>query len=253
MDIIFEKVLENTVATLDYASAVGFPTRALITRNINYMPEYIDRISFSKGSFLQAFDLLRQKKVTVLSSQKVFSFVAYNPAMHDPAQLFSAPSLPAKHTIAEYVNNVKKQCGDLVSRGNINMLNREEKKTLIELFTLTDPEHLDDLNLDSAIEDLKYARADFRTIDKFEIGHFLGFYLDSPQDIFMKQVLERWISLVKIYAKLSLMEKDLTEEDRELIKSIKYPNVEQFNNETEIMNYWPFTLSPRPRELNFKS
>ena len=76
MDIVLQKVLDSGIASMEYASSDGFPTRALLTRNINYMPDYIDRMVFMGGSFLEAFDLLRERKITILSSQRVFNFIS---------------------------------------------------------------------------------------------------------------------------------------------------------------------------------
>ena len=63
MDIVLQKVLDSGIASMEYASSAGFPTRALLTRNINYMPDYIDRMVFMGGSFLEAFDLLRERMI----------------------------------------------------------------------------------------------------------------------------------------------------------------------------------------------
>lgn len=249
MDIVLEKVLDSGVASIEYASSAGFPTRALLTKNINYMPDYIDQMIFNHGSFLEAFDLLRQRKITILSSQKVFHFIAYNPAKLLPSDMVHPSSMPSKKTIQDYTEAFIKGCGEIVSRGDAVLLSRSEKKTLLSLFAAVEADDFDDMHLDESLEDLKFSRQEYKAADKLALGYFIDFHKDIPESESVSHAAKKWISVVKIYAKLCLMEEMLSDKDRDMIESIVYPDPESFDTEEDVIRYWPYALSPRPNEL----
>lgn len=249
MDIVLEKVLDSGVASIEYASSVGIPTRALLTRNINYMPEYIESMMFHGGSFLEAFDLLRGKKITILSSQKVFHFISYNPAQLLPSDMINPSSMPSKDAVKKYKDSFVKSCGEMVSRGNPVLLARSEKKTLLSLFAAVDADDFDDAHLDESLEDLRFSRQEYKAADKLALGYFIDFHKDISEKESVPHAAKKWLSVIKIYAKLCLMEEFISDKDREMIESIKYPDVNSFASEEDVIRYWPYALSPRPNEL----
>ena len=249
MDIVLQKVLDSGIASMEYASSAGFPTRALLTRNINYMPDYIDRMVFMGGSFLEAFDLLRGRKITILSSQKVFNFISYNPANLLPSEMMYPSSMPSRQAVKDYRESFVKDCGETLTRGDYMLLTRSEKKTLLSLFAAVEADDFDDMHLDESLEDLKFAREEYKAADKLALGYFIDFHKDIPERESVVHAAKKWLSVVKIYAKLSLMEDFLPDKDRELIECIKYPDPKSFATEEDVIRYWPYALLPRPNEL----
>jgi hypothetical protein len=249
MDIVLQKVLDSGIASMEYSSSAGFPTRALLTRNINYMPDYIDRMVFMGGSFLEAFDLLRERKITILSSQRVFNFISYNPANLLPSEMLNPSSMPSKFAVESYRKSFIKDCGEMVTRGDPMLLNKSEKKTLLSLFAAVNADDFDDMHLDESMEDLKFSRQEYKAADKLALGYFIDFHKDMSDRESVPHAAKKWLSVVKIYAKLSLMEDFLSPKDRELIEGIKYPGPKDFKTEEDVIRYWPYALSPRPNEL----
>ena len=251
MDFIHEKVLEATVVKVIYNSNIGLVTSALLTRNMNFIPENFSEIKLKSGSFLQAFDLYRNEKITFLDEHMILSFIAYNPARQIPSQLIFPTSLPTKHTIREYVKESIDKFAPLVSVGNVNLLNSEDKRLLLKFFTEFPVEDLGGNDIDRAMQDLRFADP-FSLPDTYlSAADYLQLDSNKNQKSFMKEASDKWISLVKVYAKLKLMDCK-TQASKELIKSIKYPNVDFFESEEEIVSYWPMALGPMPLELKIK-
>lgn len=251
MDFIHEKILEATVVKVIYNSTIGLVTSALLTRNMNFVPENFSEIKLKSGDFLQAFDLYRNEKITFVDGHMILSFIAYNPAKQIPSQLVFPTSLPTRYTIQEYVKKSIDNFAPLVSVGDVNLLNTEDKRLLLNFFTEFPVENLEGGDIDSAVKDLRFADP-FSLPDTYlSAADYLQLDSNKKQKSFMKDASDKWISLVKVYAKLKLMD-CTTQSSRELIKSIKYPNVDFFESEKEIVSYWPMALGPMPLELKIK-
>ena len=65
----------------------------------------------------------------------------------------------------------------------------------------------------------------------------------------MEQAHRKWMSLIKVYAQLTIGE-GVSENRKKLIESIKYPGVDFFSSEEEIVSYWPMALGVMPNELS---
>lgn len=249
MDVIHQKVLENTVVRIAYNAPAGFVTRAIITRNINYMPDSIGQMVFRSGHFLQAFDLLRGEKITILPEHNILSFVAYNPGKHTPGDLVAPTSLPSKQNIKQYVDDFLKISPNIISRGDVRLLNTEEKKIVLDFFVGCDVENLDEDNVEEAIKDFYFIDS-FFTNDGYErAARFLNLESTINQKKFMEQAHRKWMSLIKVYAQLTIGE-GVSEDRKKLIESIKYPGVDFFSSEEEIVSYWPMALGVMPNELS---
>jgi hypothetical protein len=181
----------------------------------------------------------------------ILSFISYNPAMQTPSELIFPTSLPAKHTIKEYVKKSINKFKPLVSVGDANLLNSEDKRLLLNFFTDFPIESLEGNDIDDAMQDLRFADP-FSLPDQYlSAANYLELGSNKSQKHFLKSATNKWISLVKVYAKLKLMD-CATQVEKELIKSIKYPNSDFFESEEEIVSYWPMALGPMPAELKIK-
>ena len=250
MDHIMKGLLSANVVEVQYFRIGYFLTRGLFTLN----KKFIEDNNFDSGlidndSFFSAYDVLRKKVIKLDSQDQILSTNVFNPNNLNPMELYSRDFVSDKKTAEEAIKEFKKnRVVPICGRGDPLNLSLKSKVVLVDLFMATGNSIKTEDKAREYLEDIYFADPTLRTMTQLRYGFFFAMDYDwkSDQEA-LAFAAKKWLSLVDVYKELYLQVAD--DRSTENINSIKYPSIKDFHSYEQIIDYWPYALSPRPAEL----
>lgn len=249
MDNIIGGLLSANVVEIQYYKFGNFLTRGLFTLHPKFIEGAFDFNKINSEAFFSAYEILRKKVIDLENQDQIISTDVFNPRNVQPLEMYSpgfqATVKEAKAAIKAFKEvKVQKIC----SRGDPFKLSLKSKATLIDLFMATGNSLTKEKDIQSHLEDIAFADPIFRQMSQMRYGFFFAMdYEWKSDEEALKFAAKKWLSLIDVYKELYLQ--DASEELKENISKIKYPNPNEFKTYESIVDYWPYFLTPRPEEL----
>ena len=242
-------LLSANVVEIQYYKFGNFLTRGLFTLNPKFIEGAFDFNKINSDAFFSAYEILRKKVVELDNQDQIISTNVFNPRNVQPIEMytpgFESTVIEAKQAIKTF-REVK--ISDICSRGDPFKLSLKSKVTLIDLFMATGNSLTKEEDIQGHLEDIAFADPIFRQMSQMRYGFFFAMDYEWKND---EEALEfaakKWLSLIDVYKELYLQ--NASEILQENISKIKYPDPSEFKTYESIVDYWPYFLTPRPKEL----
>ena len=249
MDNIMSGLLSANVVEIQYYKLGNFFTRGLFTLNPDFIEGAFDFNKINSEAFFSAYEILRKKVVQLDNQEQIISTDVFNPREVEAIQMYSGNFRATKMEAREAIKKFKEvKLQNICSRGDPFRLSLKSKATLIDLFMATGNSLTKEEDIQNHLEDIAFADPMFRQMSQMRYGFFFAMDYEWKSD---KEALEfaakKWLSLIDVYKELYLQ--NASEMLQDNISKIEYPNPSDFETYESIVDYWPYFLTPRPKEL----
>lgn len=252
MNSILKGLLDNNLVEVEYLSVGKFPTKGLFTNNLDFM-YHEDDMYFNVGDFFQSYEILRRRKITILNEDDIMSIAAFNPLSLDPKVLCQGVCQPVHDCRSEQIKKFLSSCGPIVSRGDLSLLELEEKRIFLEFYGGIIEESLTEDLIDELVEDLRYMPKSYKVADGMRYGLFFGMDIDlGSEKKSIEYAARKWLRFISAYSSLYIQELEEGSPVREAVKDMRLPDPSAFEDFQQILDFWPYVLTPRPEQLPSK-
>ena len=239
-------MLLNNACRIKCITPDSFPTQYILTRNLELIGEDMD---FEDQGFVSGYDLLRGKFIYINDSDNIAELTVYNPS--DIPPLLLQDHKEDINIIEEGIKKWKKiNIAPMCSRGDPFELSLASKKILIDLYMATGSIEGDHEAADSYLEEIAYGFPSARLMSELRYGFFFAMDFDWESDAAaLEFAASKWLGLVNVYKELYLQDARVSSEWVDAVENIIHPDLADFKTYEQIIDYWPYALSPRPEEL----
>jgi hypothetical protein len=251
MNKILNGLLRNNVVEIMYMPLGRTPSLGLFTTNNDFIKNRDFKVDVDQEPYFRAFELLRNKEIVIENDYEIMETKVHNPSGAPATQLYSAKSNKTLYDVDKMIDAFKKAyIKPLCEIGDPFKLSLTDKKILIDLHLATGmAREMSHEEANAHIEDLNFTSPVYRVMNYIRYGYFFAMDYDWKSDKeAMLFAIKKWVSLIEVYKKLHLQVAQ-TESFIDSLNAIVYPAPEKFTNYHQIIDYWPYPLSPRPQGL----
>ena len=246
MNNLLNNLLLKNICRIAAIKPGRFPTHYLLTKRPDLIEQNVD---FDKKGYIHAYDLLRERDVIISDESEIQELTVYNPKELAPLSLQKHE--PSEQEIIEGIREFRqKKIKKMCHLGEPMKLAPEYQSVLVDLYMVTGANKLDEKYVKENLEDIKFGLAPARTMTFLRYGFFfaMDYNWDSDEEA-LRFAVDKWFSLIRTYGQLYSQDESLSEEWRKTARNISAPDYSGYKDYESIINFWPYCLSPRPKEI----
>ena len=247
MNKVLKGLLSTNVVEILYMPTGRLPSIGLFTRNSKFIQGSSFNEDVSGKFYFEAFEILRQRKIGIKLEEEILETKVYNPNNRSAMDLYSSKKEEDIDIVRKGISEFKSSyLAPLCEFGDPFSLSLQDKKVIIDLHLGTGAQ---DFSIDDAnahIEDLNFTLPSYRLMSYIRYGFFFAMDYDwKTEKAAMLFAVKKWYSLVSVYKNLALQGSPSLGL-KESLDAILFPDPNSFVNYHQIIDYWPYALSPRP-------